>query len=115
VPRRLAEYYEKNQSNFELKESIVRAKYTAAPLEAQKMKEAKRWFKSTALGYEEKYLDWIEVFATEQSAYTDSSWVPLDEFLADIPLESSNPYSYLKTYSKFTCEDTSDGIFCNRK
>jgi hypothetical protein len=100
----ISEYYEKNLSNFELKESIVRAKFTAAPLEAQKVNEAKSWFKSNY--YEEKYLDWIEVFATDQSAYTDSSWVPLDEFLADIPLESGNPYSYLKRTPRFTCEDT---------
>lgn len=100
----VAAYYEENQSNFELKESIVRAQYTAVPLEAQKMKEAKRWFKSR--NQESKYLDWIEVFATKQSAYTDSSWVPLDDFLNDIPLESSNPYSYLKRTPRFTCEDT---------
>lgn len=68
------------------------------------MKEAKRWFKTPS--QENKYLDWIEVFATKQSAYTDSSWVPLDEFLNDIPLESSNPYSYLKRTPRFTCEDT---------
>jgi len=100
----VADYYVKNQSNFELKESIVRAQYTAVPLEAQKMKEAKRWFKTPS--QESKYLDWIEVFATKQSAYTDSSWVPLDEFLNEIPLESSNPYSYLKRTPRFTCEDT---------
>lgn len=102
--KEIAGYYAENQSNFELKESIVRAKYTAVPLEAQKMKEAKHWFKTPR--QESKYLDWIEVFATKQSAYTDSSWVPLDEFLNDIPLESSNPYSYLKRTPRFTCEDT---------
>jgi hypothetical protein len=102
--KEIAGYYAENQSNFELKESIVRAKYTAVPLEAQKMKEAKHWFKTPR--QENKYLDWIEVFATKQSAYTDSSWVPLDEFLNDIPLESSNPYSYLKRTQRFTCEDT---------
>jgi hypothetical protein len=100
----VADYYVKNQSNFELKESIVRAQYTAVPLEAQKIKEAKRWFKNPS--QESKYLDWIEVFATKQSAYTDSSWVPLEDFLGDIPLESRNPYSYLKRTPKFTCEDT---------
>lgn len=100
----IAKYYELHQSNFELKESIVRAQYTAVPLEAQKMKDAKRWFKTPS--QESKYLDWIEVFATKQSAFTDSSWVPLDDFLAEIPLESSNPYSYLKRAPKFTCEDT---------
>lgn len=107
----VAAYYEENQSNFELKESIVRAQYTAVPLEAQKIKEAKRWFKSR--NQESKYLDWIEVFATKQSAYTDSSWVPLDDFLNDIPLESSNPYSYLKRTPKFTCEDTVMVYFVN--
>ena len=107
----VAAYYEENQSNFELKESIVRAQYTAVPLEAQKIKEAKRWFKSR--NQESKYLDWIEVFATKQSAYTDSSWVPLDDFLNDIPLESSNPYSYLKRTPRFTCEDTVMVYFVN--
>lgn len=107
----IAQYYESNQSNFELKESIVRAGYTAVPLEAQKMKDAKRWFKSST--QQNKYLDWIEVFATKQSAFSDSSWVPLDDFLNEIPLESSNPYSYLKRTTKFTCEDTVMVYFVN--
>ncbi len=102
--KEISNYYYKNLSNFELKESIIRAEFTAAPLEAQSVSEAKRWFKSNY--YEERYLDWIEVFATDQSTYTDSSWVPLDEFLEDIPLESSNPYSYLKRTPRFTCEDS---------
>lgn len=102
--KEISNYYHKNLSNFELKESIIRAEFTAAPLEAQSVSEAKRWFKSNY--YEERYLDWIEVFATDQSTYTDSSWVPLDEFLEDIPLESSNPYSYLKRTPRFTCEDS---------
>ena len=102
--KEISNYYHKNLSNFELKESIIRAEFTAAPLEAQSVSEAKRWFKTNY--YEERYLDWIEVFATDQSTYTDSSWVPLDEFLEDIPLESSNPYSYLKRTPRFTCEDS---------
>ena len=110
-PKEISDYYEKNLSNFELKESIVQAKFTAAPVGAQKVNDAKRWFKSNY--YEEKYLDWIEVFATKQSAYTDSSWLPLDEFLADIPLESSNPYTYLKRTPRFTCEDTMMVYFVN--
>lgn len=109
--KEIALYYENNQSNFELKESIVRASYTAVPLEAQKMKDAKRWFKSSS--QQSKYLDWIEVFATKQSAFSDSSWVPLDDFLDEIPLESSNPYSYLKRTPKFTCEDTVMVYFVN--
>lgn len=100
----VAAYYELNKDNFELKESIVKAKFTAAPLEAQKVSDAQRWFKADKGS--ERYLEWIEVFATKQSAYSDSSWVPLDEFLADIPLETSNPYSYLARNKNFTCQDT---------
>ncbi|HAK70251.1 MAG TPA: hypothetical protein DCM15_02635, partial [Cryomorphaceae bacterium] len=90
--------------NFELKESIIQAKYTAVPLNAQKTDQAIRWFKRRII--EDKYYDWIEVFATKQSAYNDSSWIPLDEFLSEIPLETSNPYAYLNRTKRFTCEDT---------
>ena len=72
-------YYKANQQNFELKESIIKASYTAAPLEAKQLKDARKWFMSTR--NEDKYLDWIEVFATKQSAFTDSSWVPMEHFL----------------------------------
>ena len=100
----LLQYYKTNLDNFELKESIIQAKYTAVPLNAQKTDQAIRWFKRRII--EDKYYDWIEVFATKQSAYNDSSWVPLDEFLSEIPLETSNPYTYLNRTKRFTCEDT---------
>ena len=100
----LLQYYNTNLDNFELKESIIQAKYTAVPLNAQKTDQAIRWFKRRII--EDKYYDWIEVFATKQSAYNDSSWVPLDEFLSEIPLETSNPYTYLNRTKRFTCEDT---------
>ena len=100
----LLEYYTTNLDNFELKESIIQAQYTAVPLNAQKIDQAVRWFKKSRI--EDKYYDWIEVFATKQSAYNDSSWIPLDEFLNEIPLETSNPYAYLNRTKRFTCEDT---------
>lgn len=98
------EYYEANKSSFELKERIVQAKYIAAPIGAQKISEAKRWFTSTR--QQEKFLDWAEVFATKQSNYQDSVWVPLDDFIAEIPIDVSNPYTYFNRTKKFTCEDT---------
>jgi hypothetical protein len=97
-------YYEENKSNFELKERIVQAKYMAAPVGAQKMDLAKRWFASS--NQQEKFLDWAEVFATKQSNYQDSVWVPLDDFIAEIPVSVTNPYSYFNRTKKFTCEDT---------
>ena len=100
----IQDYYESNKENFELKESIIKAKFTAAPVEAQKVSEAKAWF--TREKESDEFLEWIEVFATKQSAYSDSSWIPLDEFLSEIPLESSNPYSYLTRNVNFTCQDT---------
>lgn len=107
----IVSYYDTHKGNFELKESIVKGQFVAAPLEAQKVNSAKSWFINSE--YDEEYYDWIEVFATKQSAYTDSSWVPLDEFLDDIPLEASNPYSFLKRTPKFTCEDTVMAYFVN--
>jgi len=101
----IAEYYELNKANFELKESIVKAQFTAAPHTAKRVADAKKWFKRNT--DEDRYLEWIEVFATKQSAYSDSSWVPLDELLKDIPLETSNPYAFLRRNARFTCEDTS--------
>ncbi len=100
----IQEYYDQNLSNFELKESIVQAFYAAAPLKAQKTQEAKRWFLSER--YQDKYLDWAEVFVTKQSNYGDSAWVPMMDFLEEIPLESNNPYNYLNRRKRFTCEDT---------
>jgi len=104
TPEQIQEYYDQNLSNFELKESIVQAFYAAAPLKAQKTQEAKRWFLSDR--YQDKYLDWAEVFVTKQSNYGDSAWVPMMDFLDEIPLESTNPYNYLNRRKRFTCEDT---------
>ena len=100
----IKDYYEQNLNNFELKESIIQAFYAASPVEAQKTQEAKRWFLSDR--YQDKYLDWAEVFVSKQSNYGDSVWIPMMDFLEEIPLESTNPYNYLNRRKKFTCEDT---------
>ncbi len=100
----IKEYYEANKSSFELKERIVQAKYTAAPIGAQKINEAKRWFISSS--QYDKFLDWADVFATNQSNYQDSLWVPLEDFIAEIPIDVRNPYTYFTRTKKFTCEDT---------
>ena len=100
----IAAYYENNKANFELKERIVQAKYLAAPIGAQKVDLAKRWF--TSSNQQERFLDWAEVFATKQSNYQDSVWVPLDDFIDEIPLSVSNPYSFFNRTKKFSCEDT---------
>jgi hypothetical protein len=97
-------YYQGNLSNFELKESIVQGRYIAAPLAAQKVEKAKSWFKKDPS--DEDFLDWAEVFASKQSSFGDSSWIPLDEFLQDIPLDVNNPFAYLSRNTRFTCEDT---------
>ena len=97
-------YYEANLSNFELKESIVQGRFLAAPVGAKDVEKAKRWFLRDANS--DDFLEWAEIFASKQSMYGDSSWIPLDEFLSDIPLEVNNVNSYLSRNRRFTCEDT---------
>jgi hypothetical protein len=98
------EYYQANKASFELKERIVKAKYTAAPVGAQRIDEAKRWFSSKRDF--DKFLDWAETFATNQSNFQDSTWIPVEDFISKIPMDQSNPYSNFTASKKFTCEDS---------
>jgi len=98
------EYYQANKASFELKERIIKAHYTAAPVSAQRIDEAKRWFSSKSDF--EKFLDWAEIFATNQSNFQDSTWISVEDFISEIPVDKSNPYSNFKAAKKFTCEDS---------
>ena len=102
--KEIRDYYEENKASFELKDHIVQARYIAAPLEAQKVDEAKRWFASSN-GFKE-FSEWADVFASKQSNYKDSTWIPLRDFIREIPIEANNPYTFINRTKKFTCEDT---------
>lgn len=107
-------YYEEHKASFELKESILQGHYLAAPVRAQNVEDAKAWFKKSGRD-EDKFLEWAEVYANKQSLFADSSWVPMSEFLQQIPLETTNPYSFFSRNERFTCEDTSMVYFVKVK
>lgn len=104
-PAEIRSYYEENKESFELKESIVQASFVAAPVEAQGLEDAKRWFVKGGAQLDE-FWDWAEVFANKQSHYGLEDWITLSDLMSDVPLETANPYAFFDRNPRFVSEDS---------
>jgi hypothetical protein len=91
----MKKYYEKNKSDFELKDYILKCVYIKLEKNTQGEEKALQWIKS------EKKEDWIKLEEySEQNAvsyYQDrDNWIFLNDILRDVPMEIPNKVSFLK-------------------
>ncbi|HAW52300.1 MAG TPA: hypothetical protein DCX54_08245 [Flavobacteriales bacterium] len=88
-------YYENNQANFELKENIVMARYVVAPNNAPKLKDLEKTIKGEGKNFRQDFHDYCLQYATIYQE-NDSTWMPLDEVLAKVPLEIDDEENFLR-------------------
>ena len=92
----LSEFYEKNKSDFRLRQDIVKADYVKLPLDAPDQNRFRRLFRSN--DPEEAGL--IEEYCIQNAAsyFIDSdSWLIFNDLLREVPLNVSNPSNFLRT------------------
>lgn len=91
----IASYYDQNQSNFELKENIVKMRYAKVAKNAPKQEKLEKYIQSRDKENKAGFKEYCIQYAVDYND-NDSTWVPLDNILGKMPLEIENEEDFLR-------------------
>ena len=108
----IAEYYEQNKEDFQLRNTMVRVAYVILE-EDSKQKEDFRKLLSDPDTLLLQNIDVLATYYAEKSYLDVDHWMRLDELTSIIPIEILNAESFLKK-NKFVCFDMNEHIYMVR-
>lgn len=92
----IAEYFEKHSGDFRLRDHIVQINYVKVPVDAPELNVLRRLFRSNdeqdMLRLEEYCLNHAVMYILNQD-----SWILFSDILRDIPIQATNPETYLRS------------------
>jgi hypothetical protein len=94
-PELLVEYYERHQSEFKLRDHIVKLNYIKVPLDAPEINRVRRLIRSE----ETNDITELEEYAINNAAgyfLDQESWFIFNDILRDIPINPQNQESFLR-------------------
>lgn len=97
-PELMAEYYEKHQDEFKLRDHIVKVKYVKLPMDAPEINSVRRLIRSDS----EQDLITLEEYCINNAAsyFLDTdSWFVFSDILRDMPINPQNSESFLRNNS----------------
>lgn len=89
-------YYAQHQSDFELKDYIVKVLYVKLSPNAPKIKKVKEWILSNQEKDRNNMLDYCRQFA-DNFYLNDATWLYFDDLLKEVPLEVYNIDDFLRS------------------
>ncbi|MBI3502027.1 MAG: peptidyl-prolyl cis-trans isomerase [Bacteroidetes bacterium] len=110
----IANYYEKNKSNFELKDNIIKVIYVKVSKKAPKMDKVKEWYKAT----DAKSKDLLNSYCFQYAAnfYLDeNNWLLFDDVLKEIPIKMYDKEQFLQNNRIIETQDSAYNYFMNIK
>ncbi|MCX7744531.1 MAG: peptidylprolyl isomerase [Flavobacteriales bacterium] len=110
----IAEYYEKNKANFELRENIVKADYAIFNRSNKDLPKIKLLFRSDKKDQQELFAELCKKYAYKY-ALNDTNWVRFDDLLKEIPLPADNQELFLSTRKYVEIEDSMNVYLVNIK
>ncbi len=93
--KQIAEYYNQNRDNFELKENIVRAEYYRFDPATPALDNFRRWFRSGREADIEKRQQFALDFAREHYM-NDTAWISFMDLVTRVPLQTYNQEQFLR-------------------
>lgn len=100
----IEDYFERNNENFRLKTNIVRAIYGRFMINDPRNDKLSRFFRSG----QPQAMDSLEFYFinfAESYSLSDEKWIPFDELLRIIPIQTNNKEGFLKNNKKVIVED----------
>ncbi|MFT6970476.1 MAG: hypothetical protein ACJAXX_001042 [Roseivirga sp.] len=92
----IAQYYEDNIENFQLRQNILRGRYLKISQKAPKKADIRRWIKSDRSDDLEKLRSYSFQFASDYSLQ-DSTWINFDDLIKNSPLSTlENKVQFLR-------------------
>ncbi len=89
------DFYEKNQTSFELKDNIIKVIYLKVPNKAPKLEKAKQWYKSNT----DKDKQELEQYAHQYAMnyyFDEDSWLLFDDLLKEVPISMYDKEQFLR-------------------
>ncbi len=110
----IAEYYNNNQADFELKDNIIKVLYIKVDKKAPGIDKLKRMYKSDIPNDRELLASYCHQFASN-FYLDDSSWLLFDDLLKEIPIQTYNKELFLQNNRFVEVSDSLNHYFVNIK
>lgn len=110
----IEEYYNNNQSDFELRDNIIKVIYVKVNNKAPGIDKLKRWYKSDNLRDREQLAGYCHQFA-ENFYLDENSWLLFDDLLKEIPIQTYNKELFLQNNRFVEVSDSTNSYFLNIK
>ena len=107
-------YYNNNQSDFELKDNIIKVIYVKVNKKAPGLDKLKKWYQSDNLKDREQLASYCHQFAVN-FYLDDSSWLLFDDLLKEIPIQTYNKELFLQNNRFVEVSDSLNNYFVNIK
>lgn len=101
----IIEFYDENQEIFQLKDYILKVRYTKLLPNSPDQDEVIKWMKKDDDESKDYLLDYCHKYAV--NCYTDTNWVFFNQLLRQLPIEVYNKESFLRKgkFVQFTDAD----------
>ncbi len=103
----IAEYYDSNRANFELKDDILKALYVRVKQDAPRLEELRGWVRSGEARHLNQLEEYCHQFALD-FILDDETWMRLDDLLNKLPLEAGQRSRLLGHNRYVELQDSTD-------
>jgi hypothetical protein len=110
----IEQYYNSNQSDFELKDNIIKVIYVKVSKKAPGIEKLRKWYKSDNMKDREQLAGYCHQFA-ENFYLDDNSWLLFDDLLKEIPIQTYNKELFLQNNRFVEVADSLNSYFLNIK
>lgn len=110
----IVDYYEKNKSNFELKENIIQVRYIKMPSNSPINNKVKQLYKSDNEKDKEALSEICEKYAVNYFM-DDELWLYFNDVLKEIPIKTYNHEAFLRNNRFIEQRDSAYTYFINIK
>lgn len=103
--KEVEDFYNSNQSNFELKDNIIKVIYLKLSKKSPKIDKAKQWYKSDAKKDRVSLTEYCHQYAINY--YLDENvWLLFDDLLKEIPIRTYDKDQFLQNNRNIEIEDS---------
>jgi hypothetical protein len=103
----IGEFYEKNKSNFELKDNIIRVIYLKLSKRTPKLNKAREWYRSESPKDRKLLAEYATQYALNYYL-DDESWLLFDNLVKEIPIRTYDQEQFLRNNRNIEIEDSSN-------
>ncbi|MEO8148695.1 MAG: hypothetical protein ABI723_13705 [Bacteroidia bacterium] len=106
----MEEYYNQNQSNFQLRDNIVKFLFVKVNANAPKIKKLRDWYRSSSAADRRLLEDYCHQFAVD-FFLNDDEWIPFDQCVNKTGIKTYNQEEYLQNNRTIEIADSANITF----